>query len=153
MKKEIPRTAIIIEAIVVAAAVIIGVVVVVTQVIIPTTTTTMEQPQPQQQQQQEQTQQQLSPEEQQQQQQQLEQAKQQDPEFARFIPMMTECAGSIVNERFGVLEPGQPSTALCMQEIQRGLQAWCGPINTPNYHQVKCDTVHGAQEAFDLVLR
>jgi hypothetical protein len=85
--------------------------------------------------------------------QEIEALKQQDPEFARFEQLTEECAGAIVRARFGTPEPGDPSTSLCMQEVQRGLQTWCGPVGTPNYHQVKCEQVHGAQEAFDLMLR
>jgi hypothetical protein len=78
-----------------------------------------------------------------------ERLKQQDPEFARFDQKMTDCAGTVAMVSIGLEpEPGDPSIALCMQEIQRGLQTWCGPVNTPNYHQVKCETVHGAQDAF-----
>ena len=77
---------------------------------------------------------------------------QQDPVYARFDQLMTECASSIVNAKFGGgIQPGQPSPALCYQEIDRGLANWCGPVGTANYHEVKCKKVQDAQQAFDIV--
>jgi hypothetical protein len=87
--------------------------------------------------------------------QELEQLKQQDPQFARFDQIIDDCASNTFpNAAIGSAPPpGSPSASLCQQEIQRGLANWCGPINTPNYHAVKCEQVQNAQDAFDIVLR
>jgi hypothetical protein len=87
--------------------------------------------------------------------QELEQLKQQDPQFARFDQIIDDCASNTFPYAAigSAPPPGSPSVSLCQQEIQRGLANWCGPINTPNYHAVKCEQVQNAQEAFDIVLR
>jgi hypothetical protein len=96
-------------------------------------------------------QQQLTPE---QQQQQHEQLKQEDPEFARFDQMVSDCNGRIGPLAVGGQPAqGSPSIDVCQQELDKALAKWCDPTNTATYHAAKCDYVHIIQELWADVLR